>query len=245
MSWIEPDWPAPPSIRALSTTRIGGVSRGAFGSLNLAAHVGDDPQAVARNRRILVERAALPSEPRWLRQVHGRSVAVLGYADCCAEADVAMTDQAGIVCAVLTADCLPVLVCDTGGRHVAAIHAGWRGLAAGVIEGAIETLDVAPRELLAWLGPAIGPAAFEVGPEVRDRFVAADPAARLAFRSGAPGRWLADLHLLARQRLERLGVTQVWGDALCTFSNRQRFFSYRRDGTCGRMATLIWRASDG
>lgn len=238
MSWLEPDWPAPPGVRAVSTTRRGGVSTGAYADWNLGDHVGDDPRAVARNRTLLRERLALPAEPRWLRQVHGCAVAE-GRGGAC-EADAAVAQVPGEVCAVLTADCLPILLCDRAGTRVGAVHAGWRGLAAGVIEAAVRCLDVPPGELLCWLGPAIGPDAFEVGPEVRERFLAElGPGAAEAFRPSA-GRWLADLYTLARRRLAGVGVTRVWGGGLCTYADAGRFFSYRRDGVTGRMATLVW-----
>lgn len=238
---IEPDWPAPRTVRALSTTRRGGVSLGAYADLNLADHVGDDALAVARNRARLARWLSLPAAPRWLRQVHGRRVAVLGPAGSPEEADAAVTQEPGVVCAVLTADCLPLLLCDRQGRRVAAVHAGWRGLVDGVIEATVAEMACAPCDLLAWLGPAIGAQAFEVGPEVRERFVTADSGATAAFRPGRRDRWLADIDRLARQRLSRLGVVEVAGGGFCTYSDAQRFFSYRRDGSCGRMATLIWR----
>ncbi|MBK1731715.1 peptidoglycan editing factor PgeF [Thiococcus pfennigii] len=240
-SWIVPTWPAPPGVRALATTRLGGVSLGPYRGLNLADHVGDDPAAVARNRALLAGQAGLPAEPDWLHQVHGCTVATAGTAEACAEADAIVAERPGLVCAVLTADCLPVLLCDRAGERVAAVHAGWRGLAGGVLEAAIARLGGPPEQVLAWLGPAIGPRAFEVGPEVRACFIAADPAAAQAFRPRPPDRWLADLYGLARQRLARAGVTRVWGGEYCTYGDAGRFFSYRRDGTCGRMATLIWR----
>lgn len=246
--WIEPTWPAPARIGAISTTRLGGVSQGPFASLNLADHVGDDPASVARNRAILAERHALPAEPGWLSQVHGCAVAAPGSTDPGLahpiQADAAIAIQPGIVCAVLTADCLPVLICDRHGSEIAAVHAGWRGLAAGVIEAAVARLAAAPCELLAWLGPAIGPAAFEVGTDVRERFVAADRAAAAAFHPYRTGKWLADIYRLAHHRLAHLGVSQVWGGEYCTYSDPERFFSFRRDGRCGRMASLIWLRSD-
>jgi len=241
MCWIEPDWPAPVRVRAVSTTRIGGESRGPYASLNLGDHVGDDPAAVAANRRLVRQRLDLPAEPRWLRQVHGCTVAG-AHADALrCEADAAVAFGPGAVCAVLTADCLPLLLCDRAGTRVAAVHAGWRGLAGGVVEAAVKRLAVEPEDLLVWLGPAIGSAAFEVGGEVRERFletsgtVAAD-----AFRPVALGKWLADLYLLARLRLAAIGVRAVFGGGLCTWADPERFFSYRRDGATGRMASLIW-----
>ncbi|NKN33946.1 peptidoglycan editing factor PgeF [Marichromatium bheemlicum] len=239
MTPIRPDWPAPAAVRALVTTRSGGVSQGPYASLNLATHVGDDPARVARNRALLRQHAGLPSEPLWLDQVHGCVVADDAAALGC-QADAAVSAWPGRVCAVLTADCLPLLLCDREGTRVAAVHAGWRGLAGGVIERTLAALALEPSRLLAWLGPAIGPSAFEVGPEVRARFVDLDVAAADAFRPGRAGRWLADLFMLARQRLVAAGVPAVYGGGQCTHIDPQRFFSYRRDGTTGRMASLIW-----
>jgi hypothetical protein len=240
MEWIEPRWPAPAQVQALCTTRVGGASSGPYASLNLADHVGDDPACVARSRRLLSERLDLPGEPLWLRQVHGCELARGGVDPVGCEADAAMAASPGLVCAVLTADCLPLLLCDRAGTRVAAVHAGWRGLAAGVIEAAVAGIQADPADLLAWLGPAIGPDAFEVGEEVRATFVGQDPGAACAFRPSPAGRWLADIYRLARRRLGALGVDQVYGGDLCTFSDRGRFFSYRRDGVTGRMASLIW-----
>ena len=244
--WLTPDWPAPSRVRALCTTRGGGVSRGAYAGLNLGDHVGDDPESVAANRALLRARLALRGEPLWLRQVHGCSVVggvggdwVEDGLDAC-EADAAVTHEPGTVCAVLTADCLPILLCDRAGTQVGAVHAGWRGLAAGICEAAVARMQAAPGDLLAWLGPAIGPDAFEVGSEVRSAFLAADPGATGAFRPSPCGRWLADIYILARRRLAALGVVSVWGGGLCTFGDAQRFYSYRRDGVTGRMASLIW-----
>jgi YfiH family protein len=244
VDWIEPDWPAPARVRAVCTTRAGGVSGGPYASFNLADHVGDDPACVARNRARLRDRLGLPQEPLWLRQVHGCGLARGGVDPAGCEADAGMAVGAGIVCAVLTADCLPVLLCDRVGTRVAAVHAGWRGLAAGVIEVTVAGMGAAPADVLAWLGPAIGPDAFEVGAEVRAAFVARDAAAADAFRPSPGGRWLADLYLLARRRLDALGVGRVWGGGLCTVTDARRFFSYRHDGVTGRMASLIWLAPE-
>lgn len=240
-SWIHPDWPAPARVRALSTTRSGGSSPAPYDSLNLGSHVGDQPDLVAANRAVL--RAELPDEPCWLNQVHGIDVIdVAEYAGVSA-ADAAVSRMPGKVCVVMTADCLPVLLCDRAGTVVGAAHAGWRGLLNGVIEASVAKMAVAPSEVLAWLGPAIGPQAFEVGDEVRAAFLALEPAADAAFRPAAqPGKWLADIYLLARQRLARLGVHAVHGGDACTVTEKGRFFSYRRDGTTGRMASLIWLA---
>lgn len=236
--WIVPDWPAPASVRALVTTRTGGVSAGAYASLNLATHVGDDPAAVAENRRRL--RALLPAEPLWLSQVHGTTVARAEDAAEGVAADAAFTRRAGRVCAVLTADCLPVLLCNDAGTVVAAAHAGWRGLAGGVIETALRATNEPPARLLAWLGPAIGPQAFEVGAEVRATFLAHSPDAAAAFAAKENGKWLADLYRLAEQRLNALGVSRVYGGGRCTFLEADCFYSYRREKTTGRMASLIW-----
>ena len=242
MELIRPDWPAPAWVQACCTTRSGGVSGGAFASLNLGDHVGDDPNCVARNRARLRDRLGLPAEPLWLRQVHGCEVAESDVAPSGCVADASVARSPGQVCAVMTADCLPLLLCDGSGQAVAAVHAGWRGLAAGVMERAVGALGVDPGQILAWLGPAIGPDAFEVGGEVRDQFLAVDPGAGQAFRAGAAGRWLADLYTLARRRLEQVGVREVFGGGYCTYSDPGRFFSYRRDGVTGRMAGLIWLA---
>lgn len=249
LEWLVPDWPAPPWVRAAATTRRGGVSLGAYAGLNLGDHVGDDPDRVQINRQLLRAALGLPAEPVWLRQVHGCAVACAttggasGDADC--EADAAVAFGPGSVCAVLTADCLPLLLTDLAGTRVAAIHAGWRGLVAGVIEAAVARLAAPPGEVLAWLGPAIGAAAFEVGGEVRARFVAADARAAAAFDPLGGDKWLADLYRLARQRLAALGVAGVWGGDQCTYQDPERFYSYRRDGVTGRMASLIWlEASD-
>ncbi|MGB5260923.1 MAG: peptidoglycan editing factor PgeF [Gammaproteobacteria bacterium] len=242
--WIVPDWPAPLTVRAVTTTRTGGVSRGLWRSMNPAAHVGDDPAAVQANRERLQALLDLPTAPVWLQQVHGTGIVDATTAGSMAEADGSWSRSANVVCAVLTADCLPVLLSDRHGHCVAAAHAGWRGLAAGVVEAAISALRVNPADLLAWLGPAIGPQAFAVGEEVRDAFVAHDPAATAAFRPGPDGILRADLYHLARQRLAGVGVRDVYGGQDCTYTDEARFFSYRRDGVTGRMASLIWLAGE-
>lgn len=293
LEFIHPRWSASSRVHAFTTTRIGGGSTGPYAGLNLATHVGDDPDRVAANRRQLVTALKLPAEPRWLAQVHGTEaldldesglVGIAPFAELsCASArsaplsssavarqakradggtdggtepkwpppgavgadgtscaDASLTREPGRVCAVLTADCLPLLLCERHGSAVAAVHAGWRGLLAGVIERTLDTFGQAPEQVAAWLGPAIGPRAFEVGPEVRDAFVSADPAAASAFRPSLGGRWLADLYGLARQRLCLAGVSDISGGEFCTFSDQRRFYSYRRDGRTGRMASLIW-----
>lgn len=246
-SFIRPDWPAPARVRALATTREGGSSHGDWASLNLGDHVGDDPAAVASNRRLLAQSAGLPRAPRWLQQVHGTTV-VDAATDQLPPADAVFASEPGAVCAILTADCLPVLFCDAAGQHVAAAHAGWRGLAAGVLENTVAALVAAgaPRTgLMAWIGPAISAAAYEVGDEVRAAFLAADPAAEAGFAANARGRWQLDLVAIARQRLAAAGVQQVFGGHWCTHGDPTRFFSHRRDGRSGRQATLIWLAAAG
>jgi len=240
---IEPGWPAPARVRAASTTRAGGVSRDAYATLNLGSHVGDDPAAVAENRARLCRRLALPAEPHWLHQVHGVGIAWADGSTGRREADAMIADEAGQVCAVLTADCLPVLLCDPVGQQVAAVHAGWRGLAADIIGGVVRSLGehgAQPDALFAWLGPAIGPEAYEVGTDVYAAFCTADPGHVAAFRPSRPGHWWLDLYAAARLRLRAAGVTQIFGGEHCTLSSPERFFSHRRDGRCGRQATLIW-----
>jgi YfiH family protein len=238
-------------VRALSTLRVGGSSRAPYASLNLGGHVGDASIAVAKNRRSLREAAGLPNEPCWLSQVHGTRVVDLVTGVTGGEADAAVTAEPGRVCAILTADCLPVLLAATTGGRVAAAHAGWRGLAAGVVEAAVRAMGVAPRDILAWLGPAIGPRHFEVGPEVREAFLKEDSGAGMAFtestRGGVDPRYMADIYGLARRRLARLGVERIYGGGECTYSSAERYFSYRRDGQTGRQASLIWleRAAGG
>ena len=238
--WIVPDWPAPARVRSLITTRRGGVSTGAHASFNLGLRADDDPHAVAANRAALREH--LPQDPVWLKQVHGARVVRADAVTDSPEADAAYTRRAETVCAVMVADCMPVLLCDTQASVVAIAHAGWRGLSAGVIENTIAAMGVKANDLLAFLGPAIGPAAFEVGADVRDAFLAADAAAAAAFTPHREGKWLADLFLLGGQRLARAGVHRIYGGGLCTFSDPARFYSYRRDRTTGRMAALIWLA---
>jgi hypothetical protein len=241
IEFVVPEWPAPANVRAAVTTRQGGVSTGRFDSLNLAAHVGDDAESVAENRRRLRAALALPGEPAWLSQVHGPEVAVLPGA-LPAGADAAVTFARGVVCAVLVADCLPVFLAGSDGDRVGIAHAGWRGLAAGVVEATVAALATEPARLVAWLGPCIGPRAFEVGPEVRAAFVAGDAAAAADFRPGRAGRFMADLPALARRRLAAAGVAGVHGSGLCTHADPARFYSYRRDGATGRMAALAWLA---
>ena len=247
--WIIPDWPAPARVRAVSTTRSGGVSGGAYASFNLGAHVGDDPRAVAENRCYFRAELKLPCEPCWLAQQHGRRVVHLDDGDeveseedpwKSPKGDAAVVHAPGRVCAILTADCLPVLLCDQAARTVAAVHCGWRGLAAGVLEAAVAAMHAPPAEILAWLGPAIGREVYQVGDEVRAALANSHPEAEQAFAPQHPGKWLCDLYLIASQRLRRIGVARIYGGGFCTYSDRERFFSYRRDGECGRMASLIW-----
>jgi hypothetical protein len=237
--WITPDWPAPANVRSLVTTRVGGVSAAPYASLNFGDHVGDDPAAVARNREILSLETGCA--PLWLSQVHGTDIALVGSAGQGTTADGSVCRLPGAACAVMTADCLPLLLCDRAGTVVAAVHAGWRGLCAGVIEAAVAAMKVPAGEVLAWLGPAIGPQAFEVGHEVREAFMAHDPQAALAF-GARNGKWLCDIYLLARQRLSAQGVAGTWGGGLCTFTDSERFYSFRRDGVTGRLASLVWLA---
>jgi YfiH family protein len=237
---IVPDWPAPASVRACSTTRLGGVSAAPWDSLNLGDHVGDRPEDLAANRQRLITLAGLPAMPYWLEQVHGTDVIRLDEASSTERrGDAVWSNQAETVCAVMTADCLPVLFCSFDGKEVAAAHAGWRGLCAGVLENTLKQFSAPPQEIHAWLGPAIGPEAFEVGPEVRAAFIAHDPAADLAFRASGE-KYYADLWLLACQRLSAQGVVSVSGGGRCTWHDEAHFFSWRRSGTTGRMASLIW-----
>ena len=238
---IEPDWPLPAGVRAVQTTRHGGFSTGAWSSLNLGLHTGDDPARVRANQQHLAAVLGLSGRLRWPRQVHGTEVCAVAAlsAETCADAVVAQ--RAGEVCAVQTADCLPVLFCTRDGSQVAAAHAGWRGLAAGVLEATLQQLDAAPADVLVWLGPAIGPQAFEVGPEVQAAFTAQQPAAAAAFVPGRGDRFFADIYQLARLRLAVCGVAAIYGGEYCTYTESDTFFSYRRNSECGRMTTLIWR----
>lgn len=235
---IIPDWPAPANVKALQTTRKGGFSAAPYASLNLGSHVGDNPLVVNRNRMLLAP--LMPSEPVWLNQVHGISVADVGHAGCLPQADASVSTHRGAVCVVMTADCLPVLLCDEQGTVVGAAHAGWRGLCDGVIEATVSAMQVPASSLMAWLGPAIGPDFFEVGDEVRAAFAAQQPQATEAFAAGAGEKWMANIFLLARQRLQALGIHRIYGGGVCTCSDAERFYSYRRDGVTGRMGTFIW-----
>jgi YfiH family protein len=242
-NWIAANWSAPDRVVAGTTLRHGGVSAGSFSSLNLGAFSGDDANAVSENRNRFRSICNLPSEPRWLRQVHGTNVVIEPPSGETPEADAAITRHPDVVCVVLTADCLPVILASADGTELAVAHAGWRGLAGGVIEETVRTMSADPAELRIWLGPAISQPAFEVGAEVRQEFLAHDPAAEECFMANDRGRWQADLYGLARMRLASLGVGQVSGGEHCTFLEPDRFFSYRRDGACGRMASFVFRRS--
>jgi len=240
-NWIIPDWPAPSNVKALTTVRHGGVSLAPFDSFNFGNYVGDSSDAVRENRLQLRVKAGLPHEPFWLKQVHGTRVIDVGaqalpYS--VVEADAACAFQENLVCAVTTADCLPLLLCDQKGTCVSAVHAGWRGLAMGVIEAAVLKLNKPAADLIAWLGPAIGPQSFEVREDVLDTFKA--DISSQTFVKTEQGTWLANLYALARLRLERLGITDIFGGTFCTYQNIDQFYSFRRDKTTGRMATLIW-----
>jgi YfiH family protein len=238
------DWPAPATVRTWQTTRRGGVSSGAFASLNLGLHVGDQPEAVAANRALLARRLILPGEPRWLEQTHGNRILNLDRGET-GSADGATTKVAGVVLAIMTADCLPVLLATRDGQQIGAAHAGWRGLADGVLRAAVQRFECEPAGIMAWLGPAIGPEAFEVGAEVRAAFVDRDAAAAAAFVPNPRGRWQADLCWLARHQLRQAGIESIHGGSSCTFADAERYFSHRREAPCGRMASLIWLAAPG
>jgi len=241
MEFIKPDWPAPDCVKALSTCRLGGVSGGEYGTFNLASHVGDDELLVSQNKSILVEKGGLPEQPIWLEQVHGTSVLDIDNVDKLdvPQADASISRKANKVCAVMTADCLPILLCKKDGSAVAAIHAGWRGLLAGVVENTVARL-AEPQNILAWLGPAIGPENFEVGGEVKTAFVERSPVMQQAFQQVDETHYHADLYALARITLLQSGVKKMYGGEHCTYNQADQFYSYRRDGVTGRMASLIW-----
>jgi YfiH family protein len=241
-TFIQPNWPAPANIKALQTTRLGGVSSAPYDSLNLGEHVNDNPTHVAHNRQLLSD--YVPSEPVWLNQVHGTRVIDAALSGCVESADAAFTQKKRVVCVTMTADCLPVLLCDTQGTIVAAVHAGWRSLCDGVIEQTVAAMlaqdaTLKANQLMAWLGPAIGPQAFEVGGEVMAQFVAQDSVASTAFIA-CGDKWLGNLPMIAQQRLNHLGIQSVFGIDECTYQTPEKYFSFRRDGNTGRMATLIW-----
>jgi len=236
-----PDWPAPANVRAVCSTRSGGCSTGVYASLNLGNHVADNAERVAENRRRYQLLAQMPAAPVWLNQVHGTAVSVLTKASIADTADASVTCESGVVATVMTADCLPLLLCDKAGTQVAAVHAGWRGLCDGVIEATLAHF-AKPADVLVYLGPAISQRAFEVGPEVRAAFIGHSAQAALAFSSGNNNKWQADLYLLAKQRLQACGVQHIYGGQYCTYQQSELFFSYRRDGQTGRMASSIWLA---
>lgn len=244
-SFIVPAWPAPPHVKAFSTTRHGGVSIAPYDSFNLALHVGDVPAAVAANRARLKRTLELPNEPMWLEQVHGCTVASSAKSDEVPKADASISFTPDQVCVVMTADCMPILLTDVSGTRVGAVHSGWRGLADGVIEAAYQQLARDNTALMAWIGPSILQSAFEVGDDVRDIFCAEDPRFSRFFRANARGRWQADLVSIAKQKLLKLGASGIYGGDRCTYNDADDFFSFRRDGTTGRMATLIWLGREG
>jgi YfiH family protein len=257
--WITPTWPAALQVKALTTLRTGGVSAKPFDSFNLAEHVDDDPSAVKENRSLLRTLAKLPQEPCWINQVHGTTVLNLAdYPSSTITSSIVPTADASIcinanhISVVLTADCLPILLCDQKGTRVAAVHAGWRGLAAGILQKTVESLDCDPKNLMAWLGPAIGPQVFEVGKDVKEAFnMAEDPSAFKAKAiattsttdASTTEKWLANLYTLARLRLQHLGISQIYGGEFCTFTEKDKFYSFRRSNPTGRQATLIWLES--
>ena len=242
LDFLRPDWPAPATVRAAVTTRTGGVSGGPYAGFNLASHVGDAPEAVAANRARLRAALGLPREPAWLRQVHGTAIVDAARAAPDAEADASFATAPGHCCAVLTADCLPILFCDAAGTRVAAVHAGWRGLAANIVGAAVAALATAPAGLLAWIGPGIGPGAYAVGPELRAAFCDRDPGCASAFRQDGT-QWYADLAAIARRQIGALGIGWIGGAAQCTFEAADRYYSYRREPVTGRMASLVWLVS--
>ncbi len=239
IDFVAPRWPAPARIRAVCSTRVGGCSRTPFDSLNLALHVGDDPVSVWHNRERLRDLFDLPAEPEWLRQIHSSRVVRL-ESDSNREADAAITREPGRVAVVMTADCLPILICSQAGDEVAAVHAGWRGLQAGVIQAALASMQTPAQQLMAWIGPAISQAHFEVGDEVREAYTAVMPGSADFFEAHGAGHWLCDLPGLAQRVLERANVAAVYRDPHCSFRDQKLFYSYRREADTGRMAALIW-----
>lgn len=238
--FIYPDWPAPPNIKALSTTRIGGHSLAPYDEFNLGAHVGDDTDAVQKNRKQLIVSQQLPASPYWLNQTHSTHVINSTEWQQDIEADAMISTIHNHICTIMTADCLPILLCNTQGDIIAALHAGWRGLAAGILENTINKFGDEPKNLMVWLGPAIGPTQFEVGEDVYKVFTTHSPQAQNAFQQTDASHYLANIYCLAKQRLNALGVKQIFGGDFCTVTEQQRFFSYRRDGITGRMASMIW-----
>lgn len=239
MNWIKPDWPVASNIHAAVTLRSGGVSQGTFDSLNLGLHVNDEPENVYKNRRIISRMLGLPSEPVWMEQVHGIDVIKAGQSKQIEKADASYTDKKNTVCAVLTADCLPILLATTDGSKIAVIHAGWRGLLSGVVANTVNTIGTI--NLVAWLGPAIGVDCFEVGQDVKDSFIKKSEKFTQVFTKINEKKYLADIYKLAKIELASVGINQVYGGGFCTVTDKERFYSYRRDGETGRMASLIWR----
>ena len=243
-SFLLPNWPIPANVHAYVTTRLGGYSSGAYASFNLGAYVQDEENNIRANRQYLKKNLQLPNEPYWLKQIHSTTVVALDTATTNAtavEADGSWASLPGKICVVTTADCLPVLLCDQKGTCVSALHAGWRGLAHGILEEGIKALPAEPKELIAWLGPAISSNFYEVGEEVRQAFLKVDAKAALAFRpSERADHWYMDMYLLARQRLQAAGVPAIFGGEYCTYREADKFYSYRRDNVTGRMASLIW-----
>ncbi len=237
--WLKPDWPAPENVFAATTLRSSGYSAGSFQSLNPAMHVGDNPELVLKNRQRITDMLDLPNAPVWLNQVHGKTVVDATLVNTLVEADASYSHEPGVVCTVLTADCLPILLCSRDGRSVAAVHAGWRGLLAGVIAETVKAMKT--LDLLVWLGPAIGPDAFEVGDDVRTAFVESNERYADAFREAEKGKWLADIYCLAHINLALVGIDSIYGGQFCTVNESERFYSFRRDKETGRMASLIWR----
>jgi len=243
LEYITPNWPVPENIRCITTTRMGGYSQQEYSSLNLGDHVKDDVKNVEKNRQLIKQDLQLPDNPVWLEQVHGSSVLSLGRdTPIHINADAAYTNEASVVCAVLTADCLPVTFCDQVGEHIAVAHAGWRGLVNGVLENTLQAMPIANEKIMCWLGPAIGPRVFEVGDDVIDQFVAKDGMQKNAFVKQSNEKYLANIYQLAMNILTKHNVKNVYGGDHCTYSESDTFYSYRRDGETGRMATLIWRA---
>jgi YfiH family protein len=244
LEYIAPDWPAPNNIACVTTTRVGGYSAKAYNSLNLGLHVEDNEADVNKNRRLIKSDLQLPAVPAWLNQVHGSKVLNLsGKCPKNVTADAAYTNEIGVVCAVLTADCLPVLFCDQTGEYIAVVHAGWRGLLNGVLENTLHALPVANNKIMCWLGPAIGPIKFEVGEEVYKSFVGKDAKHKNAFQEKIESKYLANIYQLAKNLLNSNGVKAIYGGKYCTYLEENKFYSYRRDGQTGRMATLIWKKS--
>lgn len=239
-----PNWPAPKHIKAFSTTRLNGFSQNPYDSFNLAYSVGDDHEKVSQNREHLKKILNLPSDPLWLSQIHSTVIYKVDQESMPKNADGSYTTSQNKVCVVMTADCLPILLCNLSGTQIAAVHAGWRGLADGVVESALNCFNPSDEKIIAWIGPAIGKTFYEVGDDVRDRFLEINSNFNKAFQPHKQSKWLSDMNLLARMRLEKAGVSDIFSENFCTFADSDRFFSYRRDGVTGRMASLIWIADN-